>query len=62
MAIEYGDDVPDVDYYIYDMNGELADAAIVSGADFPSLSFSIEGQEEGKHLAANATYVLMSVD
>ena len=43
MAIEYGDDVPDVDYYIYDMNGELADAAIVSGADFPSLSFSIEG-------------------
>lgn len=58
MAIEYGDDVPDVDYYIYDMNGELADAAIVSGADFPSLSFSIEGQEEGKHLAANATYVI----
>ena len=58
MAIEYGDDVPDVDYYIYDMNDELADAAIVSGADFPSLSFSIEGQEEGKHLAANATYVI----
>ena len=58
MAIEYGDDVPDVDYYIYDMNGELADAAIVSGADFPSLSFSIKGQEEGKHLAANATYVI----
>lgn len=58
MAIEYGDDVPDVDYYIYDMNGELADAVIVSGADFPSLSFSIEGQEEGKHLAANATYVI----
>lgn len=58
MAIEYGDDVPDVDYYIYDMNGELADTAIVSGADFPSLSFSIEGQEEGKHLAANATYVI----
>lgn len=58
MAIEYGDDVPDVDYYIYDMNGELTDAAIVSGADFPSLSFSIEGQEEGKHLAANATYVI----
>ena len=58
MAIEYGDDVPDVDYYIYDMNGELADAAIVSGADFPSLSFSINGQEEGKHLAANATYVI----
>ena len=58
MAIEYGDDVPDVDYYICDMNDELADAAIVSGADFPSLSFSIEGQEEGKHLAANATYVI----
>ncbi|WP_158683031.1 MBG domain-containing protein [Dorea sp. Marseille-P4042] len=58
MAIEYGDDVPDVDYYISDMNGELADPAIVSGADFPSLSFSIEGQEEGKHLAANATYVI----
>lgn len=58
MAIEYGDDVPDVDYYICDMNDEPADAAIVSGADFPSLSFSIEGQEEGKHLAANATYVI----
>ena len=58
MAIEYGDDVPDVDYYIYDMNGELADAAIISGADFPSLSFSIEGQEEVKHLAANNTYAI----
>ena len=61
MAIEYGDDVPDVDYYIYDMNGELADAAIVSGADFPSLSFSIEGQEEGKHLAASTTPYAINV-
>lgn len=61
IAIEYGDDVPDVDYYIYDMNGELADAAIVSGADFPSLSFSIEGQEEGKHLAASTTPYAINV-
>ena len=61
MAIEYGDDVPDVDYYIYDMNGELADAAIVSGADFPSLSFSIEGQDEGKHLAASTTPYAINV-
>ena len=61
MAIEYGDDVPDVDYYIYDMNGELADSAIVSGADFPSLDFSIEGQEEGKHLAASTTPYAINV-
>lgn len=61
MAIEYGDDVPDVDYYIYDMNGELADAAIVSGADFPSLDFSIEGQDEGKHLAASTTPYAINV-
>lgn len=61
MAIEYGDDVPDVDYYIYDMNGELSDPAIVSGADFPSLDFSIEGQEEGKHLAASTTPYAINV-
>ena len=61
MAIEYGDDVPDVDYYIYDMNGELADSAIVSGADFPSLDFSIEGQDEGKHLAASTTPYAINV-
>lgn len=61
MAIEYGDDVPDVDYYIYDMNGELADPAIVSGADFPSLDFSIEGQDEGKHLAASTTPYAINV-
>ena len=61
MAIEYGDDVPDVDYYIYDMNGELADPAIVSGTDFPSLDFSIEGQDEGKHLAASTTPYAINV-
>ena len=61
MAIEYGDDVPDVDYYISDMNGELADPAIVSGADFPSLDFSIEGQDEGKHLAASTTPYAINV-
>lgn len=61
MAIEYGDDVPDVDYYIYDMNGELADPAIVSGADFPSLDFSIEGEDEGKHLAASTTPYAINV-
>ncbi len=61
MAIEYGDDVPDVDYYIYDMNDELADPAIVSGADFPSLDFSIEGQDEGKHLAASTTPYAINV-
>ena len=61
MAIEYGDDVPDVDYYIYDMHGELADSAIVSGADFPSLDFSIEGQDEGKHLAASTTPYAINV-
>lgn len=61
MAIEYGDDVPDVDYYICDMNDELADPAIVSGADFPSLDFSIEGQDEGKHLAASTTPYAINV-
>ena len=61
MVIEYGDDVPDVDYYIYDMNGELADPAIVSGTDFPSLDFSIEGQDEGKHLAASTTPYAINV-
>lgn len=61
MAIEYGDDVPDVDYYIYDRNDELADPAIVSGADFPSLDFSIEGQDEGKHLAASTTPYAINV-
>ena len=61
VEIEYGDDVPDVDYYISDMNGELADPAIVSGADFPSLDFSIEGQDEGKHLAASTTPYAINV-
>ena len=61
MAIEYGDDVPDVDYYIYDRNDELADPAIVSGVDFPSLDFSIEGQDEGKHLAASTTPYAINV-
>lgn len=61
MAIEYGDDVPDVDYYICDMNDELADPAIVSGADFPSLDFSIEGQDEEKHLAASTTPYAINV-
>ncbi len=60
MAIEYGDDVPAVEYCIYDMNGEPADSTIVSEADFPSLSFSIAGQEEGKHLAANAAYDIVA--
>ena len=61
MAIEYGDDVPDVDYYISDINREQTDPAKVRGADFPSLDFSIEGQDEGKHLAASTTPYAINV-
>ena len=59
ISVEYGDDVPDVDYYIYDMDGALASTEIVNvSEDFPELAFSIQGQEDGKHLAANDTYAI----
>ena len=59
ISVEYGDDVPDVDYYIYDMDGVLASTEIVNvSEDFPELAFSIQGQEDGKHLAANDTYAI----
>ena len=59
ISVEYGDDVPDVDYYIYDRDDALASTEIVNvSEDFPELAFSIQGQEDGKHLAANDTYAI----
>lgn len=41
------------------MDGALASTEIVNvSEDFPELAFSIQGQEDGKHLAANDTYAI----
>ena len=59
MEMTYGDAVPSVTYTIYDMDGTVASQEKVNVAeDFPSLTFGIEGQEEGKYLAANQAYAI----
>ena len=53
------DTVPSVTYTVYDMDGTVATPEKVNVAeDFPSLTFGIEGQEEGKYLAANQAYAI----